>query len=169
MTAPTGTPGGEDDRLTHLDADGHARMVDVGDKAVTTRTARAGGTVRMSPTTAALLVAGNLPKGDALPVVRIAGIQAAKRTPELIPLCHPLALRAVEVSVHVDAERGEAHIEASVRADDRTGVEMEALTAVSVAALTLYDLLKAVQRDVVIADVRLLEKTGGRSGDYRAT
>jgi cyclic pyranopterin monophosphate synthase len=162
------TQAGGDPGLTHLDDRGHARMVDVGDKPVTTRTARATGTVRMSPDTAARLVAGDLPKGDALPVVRIAGIQAAKRTHELIPLCHPLALRAVEVEVEVDADRGEARIEASVRADDRTGVEMEALTAVSVAALTLYDLVKAVQRDVVIAEVRLLEKAGGRSGDYRA-
>jgi len=154
--------------LTHLDARGQARMVDVGGKDVTVRTASAEATVRMSPTTAAKLLAGDLPKGDALPVARIAGIQAAKRTPELIPLCHHVALTSVEVEVTVDGDGGTAYVVATARAADRTGVEMEALTAASVAALTLYDLVKAVQRDVVITDVRLLTKSGGRSGDYQA-
>nr|WP_229730460.1 cyclic pyranopterin monophosphate synthase MoaC [Egicoccus halophilus] len=151
--------------LTHLDARGRARMVDVGDKPVTGRTAVAEARVRMRPDVAARLVAGDLPKGDALPVARIAGIQAAKRTPELIPLCHGIALTAVEVEIDVDAEAGTARVTGTARAADRTGVEMEAMTAVSVAALTLYDLVKAVQRDVVITDVRLRRKTGGRSGD----
>jgi cyclic pyranopterin monophosphate synthase len=151
--------------LTHLDASGHARMVDVGDKEVTARTAVASCRVVMSPSTAARLLDGDLPKGDALPVARIAGIQAAKRTPELLPLCHHVALTSVELRIEVDAAGGEAEVTATARAADRTGVEMEAMTAASVAALTLYDLLKAVQRDVVITDLRLRRKTGGRSGD----
>lgn len=154
------------DDLTHLDADGHARMVDVGDKQVTARVAEAECRVVMSPDTAARLLDGDLPKGDALPVVRIAGIQAAKRTHELVPLCHPLALDGVEVDVDVDPS-GVAHIRTRVRVTGRTGVEMEALTAASVAALTLYDMVKAVQRDVEITDLRLVAKSGGRSGDYR--
>jgi cyclic pyranopterin monophosphate synthase len=158
-------PSSEEQHLTHLDASGHARMVDVGDKEVTSRTAVASCRVLMSPSTAARLLEGDLPKGDALPVARIAGIQAAKRTPELLPLCHHVALTSVEVSIEVDAAGGEAEITATARATDRTGVEMEAMTAASVAALTLYDLLKAVQRDVVVTDLRLRRKTGGRSGD----
>jgi cyclic pyranopterin monophosphate synthase len=157
-----GPDGGE---LTHLDARGHARMVDVGGKDVTVRTAVASCDVRLAPATARRLVAGDLPKGDALPVVRIAGIQAAKRTPELLPLCHHVALTSVEVEVEVDVDAGVAEITATARAADRTGVEMEALTAASVAALTLYDLVKAVQKDVVVTDLRLRRKTGGRSGD----
>ncbi len=160
--------GATGDELTHLDARGQARMVDVGGKEVTVRTATAGATVRMSTETADKLIAGELPKGDALPVARIAGIQAAKRTPELIPLCHHIALTSVEVAIEVDRSGGTADIVATARAVDRTGVEMEALTAASVAALVLYDLVKAVQRDVVITDIRLLAKSGGRSGDYRA-
>ncbi len=156
------------DELTHLDADGTARMVDVGDKDVTRREAVAGARVVMAPATAARLAEGDLPKGDALAVARLAGIQAAKRTPELIPLCHHVALTSVEVEVTVDAEAGEALLEATARAADRTGVEMEALVAVSTAALALYDMVKAVQKDVVVTDVRLLAKSGGRSGDYRA-
>jgi cyclic pyranopterin monophosphate synthase len=151
--------------LTHLDARGQARMVDVGGKAVTSRTAVAEGRVLMTSATARRLLDGDLPKGDAFPVVRIAGIQAAKRTPELLPLCHQVALTSVDVEVVVDAAVGEATITATAVAADRTGVEMEALTAVSVAALTLYDLVKAVQKDVRITDVRLRRKTGGRSGD----
>ena len=143
-------------------------MVDVGDKDVTRRTARAGCVVRMTPATAARLVDGSLPKGDALAVARVAGIQAAKRTSELIPLCHIVALSGVEVTVDVRAESGEVEVTAAVRAADRTGVEMEALTAASVAALTLYDMVKSVERGVVVTDLRLLEKTGGRRGDYRA-
>jgi cyclic pyranopterin monophosphate synthase len=151
--------------LTHLDADGRARMVDVAAKPVTERVAVAACEVRLAPATAALLLDGRLPKGDALPVVRLAGIQAAKRTHELIPLCHQVALTSVEVDVEVDRDTGRVEIRATARAMDRTGVEMEAMTAVGIAALTLYDLVKAVQRDVVISEVRLREKRGGRSGD----
>lgn len=155
-------------KLTHVDAAGRARMVDVGDKPVTRRTARAGCTVRMEPATAALLASGDLPKGDALPVARIAGIQAAKRTSELIPLCHAVALTDVDVEIALDTGAGTASVVSTARADDRTGVEMEALVAASVAALTLYDMVKAVQRDVVITDVRLLAKEGGRHGPWSA-
>lgn len=154
--------GGE---LTHLDARGQARMVDVGGKAATSRTATAECQVVMAPATARRLLDGELPKGDALPVVRIAGIQAAKRTPELLPLCHHVALTSVDVDVDVEPVTGVVTIAATARATDRTGIEMEALTATAVAALTLYDLVKAVQKDVVITDLRLRSKTGGRSGD----
>jgi cyclic pyranopterin monophosphate synthase len=158
-------PPPEAPQLTHLDEAGHARMVDVGEKPVTARTAVASCRVVMAPATAARLVEGDLPKGDALPVARIAGIQAAKRTPELVPLCHHVALTSVEVEVEVDPAAGVADVTATARATDRTGVEMEAMTAAAVAGLTLYDLLKAVQRDVVVTDLRLRRKTGGRSGD----
>ncbi len=140
-------------------------MVDVAGKDTTQRTAVAACRVVMAPETARLLADGGLPKGDALPVARIAGIQAAKRTWELVPLCHQVSLTSVEVEIEVDAEVGVATVTTTARASDRTGVEMEALTAASVAALTLYDLLKAVQKDVVITDLRLRRKTGGRSGD----
>lgn len=156
------------DELTHLDSAGHAHMVDVGGKSVTQRTAEARAQVMMAPTTAARLVAGTLPKGDALPVARIAGIQAAKRTSELIPLCHQIALTNVTVDIDVDVDTGRVDVRASVKTADRTGVEMEALTAVSVASLTLYDLVKAVQRDVVVTDLHVTHKTGGRSGEYRS-
>jgi cyclic pyranopterin monophosphate synthase len=159
-TEGPGEPG-----ITHLDARGQARMVDVAGKDTTVRTAVAQCRVVMAPATARLLVDGALPKGDALPVARIAGIQAAKRTPELLPLCHQVALTSVEVDIEVATDDGIAEVTATARAADRTGVEMEALTAASVAALTLYDLLKAVQKDVVITDLRLRRKTGGRSGD----
>lgn len=152
--------------LTHLDADGTARMVDVAGKQVTDRTAVAGCTVVLSPDTARRLAAGDLPKGDARTVARIAGIQAAKRTPELLPLCHQVALTSVEVEVEVDVDAGEARVVATARAADRTGVEMEALVACTTAALTIYDMVKAVQRDVVVTDVRLLRKDGGRSGAW---
>jgi cyclic pyranopterin monophosphate synthase len=151
--------------LSHLDDAGRARMVDVGDKDVTAREAVAACRVLLSRETALLLSEGGLPKGDALPVARIAGIQAAKRTPELLPLCHQVALTSVDVAIDVDVEAGVAEVTATARAADRTGVEMEALTAAGVAALTLYDLCKAVQRDVVITDLRLRAKRGGRSGD----
>ncbi len=154
-----------DGELTHLDARGQARMVDVGGKQVTDRSAVAEGRVLLRPDVARRLVDGDLPKGDALPVVRIAGIQAAKRTPELLPLCHQVALTAVDVDVEVDVGTGVVTITAQASAADRTGIEMESLTAVSVAALTLYDLVKAVQKDVRITDVRLRRKSGGRSGD----
>lgn len=153
--------------LTHLDADGRARMVDVAGKPETHRVAVATCRVTMSSATARLLSDGGLPKGDALPVVRLAGIQAAKRTAELIPLCHPVRLTDVDVAVSVDVDAGQAQITARAVAFDRTGVEMEAMTAASVAALALYDLTKAVQRDVEIGPLRLVEKTGGRSGSWR--
>lgn len=154
------------DELTHLDADGRARMVDVAGKPETHRVAVASGRVVMSPATAQLLADGGLPKGDALPVARLAGIQAAKRTWELIPLCHQVRITSVDVKITVDVATGVAEVEAEAIAFDRTGVEMEAMTAVSVAALTLYDLCKAVQRDVVVTDVRLRSKSGGRSGTW---
>lgn len=154
--------------LTHVDADGAAHMVDVSDKQVTRREATASCRVVMLPQTAQLLADAGLPKGDALPVARIAGIQAAKRTHELIPLCHPLAISSASVDIAVDVDSGEAIVEATVAVNGRTGVEMEALTAASVAALTLYDMVKAVQRDIVVQDLRLLHKSGGRSGDYHA-
>lgn len=153
--------------LTHLDAQGRAAMVDVAEKDVTQRRAVAGCTVRMRPQTAALLQQGRLPKGDAVAVARIAGIQAAKRTWELIPLCHQVALSSVEVELDVDAGSGLVHVTASVRAADRTGVEMEALVAASTAALTVYDLVKAVDRGAVIAELAVHEKSGGRSGEWR--
>jgi len=153
--------------LTHLDDDGRARMVDVGAKAVTERVADARARVRMRPETALLLARGRLPKGDALATARIAGIMAAKRTPELLPLAHPIALAGVEVDVEVEVEVGLATISARARAADRTGVEMEAMTAAAVAALTLYDMVKGVERGVVIERVELMAKSGGRSGDWR--
>lgn len=151
-------------RLTHLDAAGHARMVDVSAKDVTVRTATAAGTVRLSEECVALLRAGEVPKGDALAVARIAGIQGAKRTPDLIPLCHPLMVSGVSVELTV-VDSG-VDITATVKTNERTGVEMEALTAVSVAALTVIDMVKAVDRRAVITDVRVLAKSGGRSGDW---
>lgn len=153
--------------LTHLDEAGRARMVDVGAKDVTRRRAVARAIVAMDPGTARRLSMGDLPKGDALPVVRLAGIQAAKATPALIPLCHQVALTSVDVDVEVDVEAGLATVVATALARDRTGVEMEAMTAASVSALALYDLVKAVQRDVEVRSVRLLAKSGGRSGDWR--
>lgn len=154
--------------LSHLGDDGNARMVDVGGKDVTARTARAACTLVVTPGTAALLAAGELPKGDALPVARIAGIQAAKRTSGLLPLCHQVRLTSVDVDVRVDAEAGTATVETVARAADRTGVEMEALVAASTAALALYDMVKAVERGARITDLRLVEKTGGAGGDWRA-
>jgi cyclic pyranopterin monophosphate synthase len=153
--------------LTHVDEAGRARMVDVGGKAVTERVAVAEALLEVRPDVARLLADGALPKGDALPVARIAGIQAAKRTPELIPLCHSVALTSVEVDIAVDADAGVVTVLATARASDRTGVEMEALVAASVASLTVYDMVKAVQRDARIAGVQLLAKTGGTRGDYR--
>jgi cyclic pyranopterin phosphate synthase len=152
--------------LTHLDSAGNARMVDVGDKPATERRAVARAVVRVTPETAALVQAGNAPKGDVLGVARIAGIQAAKRTSELIPLCHPLALSFVGVEGSIDARRGEIELIAEARTTGPTGVEMEALTAASVAALTVYDMVKGVQRGAEIASVALQEKAGGRSGDW---
>jgi cyclic pyranopterin monophosphate synthase len=142
-------------------------MVDVGAKAVTDRRAVAEGSVRMTPETAAAVVSGNAPKGDVASTARIAGIQAAKRTSELIPLCHPLALSFVDVAIEVDAPAGLVSIRAEARTSGQTGVEMEALTACSVAALTVYDMIKGLERGVEIAGVRLVEKSGGKSGDWR--
>jgi cyclic pyranopterin phosphate synthase len=155
------------DRLTHLDSAGNARMVDVGDKPATERRAVARAVVRVTPETAALVQAGNAPKGDVLGVARIAGIQAAKRTSELIPLCHPLALSFVGVDGSIDVQTGEIELIAEARTTGPTGVEMEALTAASVAALTVYDMVKGVQRGAEIASVALQHKSGGRSGDWR--
>lgn len=148
--------------FSHLDQEGAARMVDVGEKAVVRRTATAGGYVRMSPETVELLREKALPKGDALNTARIAGVMAAKRTPDLIPLCHGIALTSVDVEFGVADDRVE--ITATARASDRTGVEMEALTAVSVAALTIYDMCKAVDKGMAIGEVRLLEKTKEPAG-----
>ncbi len=158
-------PGGH---LTHLDETGRARMVDVGDKPVTRRRATARAVVAMAPATAARLADGDLPKGDALPVVRLAAIQAAKSTPALVPLCHHVAVTSIEVDVEVDVGVGRVAITCTALARDRTGVEMEAMTGASVGALALYDLVKAVQRDVEVVSVRLLAKSGGRSGDWEA-
>lgn len=153
--------------LTHVDTKGRARMVDVGGKDVTEREAVARALVRMSRETLELVVRGGAPKGDVLAVARIAGIQAAKRTPELIPLCHQIALTGCEVTFEPDAGGERLHVEARARARDRTGVEMEALVAASVAALTVYDMLKAVERGITIESVALVEKRGGKSGEWR--
>lgn len=153
--------------LTHLNAAGEAHMVDVGAKAVSARAARAEAWVRMRPATLELIASGGHGKGDVFAVARIAGIQAAKRCADLIPLCHPLGLDAVEVQLSCVPERSAVRIHAECRMHGRTGVEMEALSAVSVAALTVYDMCKAVDRAMVIDGVRLLEKSGGRSGHWR--
>ena len=150
--------------LTHLDAQGNAQMVDVGDKLDTSRRAVASGFVHLQPETLTLLREGHLPKGDALATARIAGIMAAKRTSELIPLCHPLPITYVHVEIEL-TDAG-AEITAEVQVSGKTGVEMEALTAVSVAALTLYDMVKAVDRAAIITDIRLEQKSGGKSGNY---
>lgn len=153
--------------LTHVDPSGNVRMVDVSAKDVTVREAVASGAVHMAPATLALIRDNALAKGDVLGTARLAGIMAAKRTAELIPLCHPLPLDAVEVACDLDDTLPGVRVSARVRTSGRTGVEMEALTAVSVAMLTLYDMAKAVDRGMVLADIRLDEKTGGRSGTWR--
>jgi cyclic pyranopterin phosphate synthase len=152
------------DRLTHVDDSGAARMVDVSDKDVTARSATASGRVLVSPAVVALLRGEGVPKGDALAVARLAGIMGAKQTPSLIPLCHPLAVSGVTVDLSVTDES--VDITATVRTTDRTGVEMEALTAVAVAGLTVIDMVKAVDKAAVITDVRVEAKSGGRSGDW---
>ncbi len=164
--APTSgeAPGG----LTHIDASGEARMVDVGDKPVTERVGVAEGIVLMAADTLALIRSGDAKKGDVLGTARIAGIMAAKRTHDLIPLCHPLALSSVRLDLAAEAEPPRVVVRATVTTAGRTGVEMEALTAVSVACLTVYDMVKAVDRGIRITDIRLVEKRGGKSGDYRA-
>ncbi len=155
-------------KLTHLDAQGAANMVDVGDKADTVREASAEGFVKMRPETLALIRSGNAKKGDVIGAARIAGIMAAKKTHELIPLCHPLMLTKVAVDIEVDAELPGLRVSATVRLSGKTGVEMEALTAVSVACLTIYDMAKAVDRGMEISGIRVMAKSGGKSGDYIA-
>jgi cyclic pyranopterin phosphate synthase len=153
--------------LTHLDSEGRASMVDVGGKPATERRAVARAIVRVTPQTAGRVQAGDAPKGDVIGVARIAGIQAAKRTSELIPLCHPLALSYVGVEGTIDVDAGEIKLIAEARTTGPTGVEMEALTAASVAALTVYDMVKGIERGAEISGVTLLAKSGGRSGDWR--
>jgi cyclic pyranopterin phosphate synthase len=156
-------------KLSHTDANGAARMVDISSKPVSVRVATAEAIVEMSPETLALIVEGRAPKGDAIAAARIAGIMAAKKTHELIPLCHPLALSSVEMRFEPDAASGRLRIESEVKVNGNTGVEMEALTAVTIGALTVYDMIKAVERGVTIGMVRLLSKDGGASGLYRRT
>lgn len=159
MTTPS------QDHLTHLDDQGRASMVDVGDKAVTSREAVARGYVSIQPETARLIREGLMKKGDVLTVAQVAGIMGSKKTSELIPLCHPLPIDKVDVDLDLDEERNRINIVATARTTARTGVEMEAMTAVSVAALTLYDMCKAVDRGIRIEGIRLVRKSGGRSGD----
>jgi len=154
--------------LTHFDAAGNAVMVDVGAKAVTERSATAKGSVLIAPTTMALILARGFKKGDVLAVAQLAGIMGAKRTPDLIPLCHPLALTAVQVELTCDPVRNAVDIAATCKLAGRTGVEMEALTAVSVAALTVYDMCKAADKTMRITDIRLVHKSGGKSGEFSA-
>ena len=157
----------EEGRLTHLDDAGRAHMVDVGAKPVTGRRAVARATVMMTPATAQLLSDDRLPKGDVLAVARVAGIMAAKQTSGLIPLCHPIGLSSVRMDLHVDAAAGRVDVTAETATTERTGVEMEAMTAASIAALTIYDMVKGVERGVRVEAVELVEKEGGRSGHWR--
>ncbi|HSD92961.1 MAG TPA: cyclic pyranopterin monophosphate synthase MoaC [Methyloceanibacter sp.] len=154
-------------RLSHLDDKGEARMVDISAKEVTARTARAEGFVSMAPATLELILSGNAPKGDVLTTARIAGIMAAKRTHELIPLCHPLSLSEVTVAFEPSRDPPGIRVEAMAKVDGKTGVEMEVLTAVSIACLTIYDMAKAVDRAMSFSGIRLLAKTGGRSGSFK--
>ena len=162
MTTPTASP------LTHFDAAGQAHMVDVAAKAETLRVARAGGAIRMRAETLALIASGSAKKGDVLGIARIAAIQGAKRTSELVPLCHPIAITRIAVDFEIDRDACEVRCTAEVECVGRTGVEMEALTAVQVGLLTIYDMCKAADRGMVISDVRVLEKRGGKSGDWVA-
>ena len=155
-------------KLTHIGDDGEARMVDVSDKDVTDRSATARGSVLMAPETLKLIIDGTVKKGDVISVARLAGIMAAKRTADLIPLCHPLALNKIDVDLSCDPDRNAVDIVATCRVSGRTGVEMEALTAVSTAALTVYDMCKAVDRGMQLADIRLVHKAGGKSGEFKA-
>jgi cyclic pyranopterin phosphate synthase len=154
-------------KLSHLDSEGRARMVDVSGKPDTRREAEAAALVRMQPETLALIQSGGVPKGDVLAVAELAGVMAAKRTSELIPLCHPLPLDDIQVSATPDESSSTVEIRALARTTGKTGVEMEALTAVAVAALTIYDMCKAADRAMSFSNIRLIEKTGGRSGDFR--
>ena len=153
--------------LTHLDEQSQARMVEVGGKEATRRVAVARGEVSMRPETLELILGGKVPKGEVFGTARIAGIMAAKKTPDLIPLCHPLMLTGIDVVFRPDREQNKIEIEATVRLTGQTGVEMEALTAVSVAALTIYDMCKAVDREMVIGAIRLVHKSGGKSGTFQ--
>jgi cyclic pyranopterin phosphate synthase len=153
--------------FSHFNPEGHARMVDVGGKDNTVREARARGVVLMSPETLKLIQSGGIVKGDVLAVAQVAGIMAAKRTPELIPMCHLLLLNGIDLKFRYDQGRSAVEIESRVRCSGKTGVEMEALTAVSVAALTIYDMCKAVDRGMVLGDIRLVEKSGGKSGTFQ--
>lgn len=157
------------EQLTHLDESGQARMVDVGHKPDTERVAVARGAVSMQPETLQLIIEGNMKKGDVLTVAQLAGVMAAKRTSELIPLCHPLLLSHIDVTCQPNSAESRVDIEATVRLRGKTGVEMEALTAVTVAGLTIYDMAKAVDKTMQITAVRLVHKSGGRSGPYSAT
>ena len=157
-----------DKRLTHLDENGAAAMVDVSEKAVTTRVARAGGYIEMQPETLAMIISGSAKKGDVIATARLAGIMAAKKCHDLIPLCHPLLISKVSVDFRTDEKASRIYVESMVKLSGKTGVEMEALTAVSVACLTLYDMCKAVDRGMCISNIRVLEKAGGKSGHYMA-
>lgn len=154
------------DKLTHFDQDGKAIMVDVGDKAITKREAMAAGEVRMKPETLRQILDSKIEKGDVLAVARLAGIMGAKQTSSLIPLCHPLPITSVEVDFDTDFEKGVVRIGAMAKVTGQTGIEMEALTAVSIAALTIYDMCKAIDKEMEIGQIRLLKKSGGRSGTF---
>jgi cyclic pyranopterin phosphate synthase len=154
-------------RLTHLDKEGKAKMVDISEKPLTQREAVAKGSVCMKPETLRLIEDKKVPKGDVLCVSRVAGIMAAKRTSEVIPMCHPLNITSVDIKLNLDSKKNKVDIEACVKILGRTGVEMEALTAVSAAALTIYDMCKAIDKEMVISDIMLIEKRGGRSGVYK--
>jgi cyclic pyranopterin monophosphate synthase len=163
MTSPTTTTA-----LTHFDDHGQAQMVDVAAKSETHRVARASGCIRMQPATFALIASGTAKKGDVIGIARIAAIQGAKRTADLVPLCHPLAITRVTVDFELDASQSEVHCTAQVETVGRTGVEMEALTAVQVGLLTVYDMCKAADRGMVMSNIRVLEKRGGKSGEWKA-
>ncbi|SHI81044.1 cyclic pyranopterin monophosphate synthase MoaC [Parasporobacterium paucivorans] len=152
--------------LTHFNKEGRATMVDVSDKAITTRTATACATVKLNENTYKLVREGKMKKGDVLAVAQVAGIMAAKKTPDIIPMCHPIALTKVDISYEMDDEKSTIYIESTTKCKGETGVEMEALTAASACALTIYDMCKAIQRDIEISDIHLLTKSGGKSGDY---
>ena len=155
--------------FTHFGPDGRAKMVDVGEKPVNVRTAVAAGRVLVNRETFEKIRSGGMKKGDVLSVAQVAGIMGAKHTPDIIPMCHPILIGGIDMDLSLDEKRCSVEIQAEVRCDGRTGVEMEALTAVSVAALTVYDMCKAVQKDMVISDIRLLSKTGGIHGDFERT
>ena len=154
--------------LTHFDNAGQAHMVDIGDKTVSKRIGIAAGSISMLPTTLALIQSGTAKKGDVLGIARIAGIQAAKKTSDLIPLCHPIALTRVTIDFEIDAAQAQVHARAQVECEGKTGVEMEALTALQVSLLTIYDMCKAVDRGMIMSNIRLLEKHGGKSGSFVA-